>query len=180
MTALREMTGPELLAIVDEAVPEVIRQAELKMQQALQMALAGDQRASALTAAYGAVAAGLLAAAGTLGAMGHARAPLGAGLATGAALFLIAACVCAGGGRAIAFYVAGNDPASVWMSANNLLGMSRLYCRELDLRLKRNAAVLARTGRWTNWGQAIAAAAPLAGLAVYLVVSAQPNLLGLL
>jgi len=177
MTTPREMTGPELLAIADEALPEVVRQAELKMEQALQMALAGDQRASALAAAYGAVSAGLVAAAGTLGAIDHARTPLVTGLAIGAVLFLIAACICAGACRAISFYAAGNEPASIWMSANNLIGMNRLYCRELDVRLKRNAAVLQRTGRWTNWGQAVAVAAPFAGIAAYVAVSAYPGLL---
>jgi len=176
MTAAREMTDPELLAIADEALPEVVRQAELKMGQTLTIALAALQRASGLAAAFGAASAGLLAAAGAMEVLAPAKQPLIAGLTIGAALFLIAASLCAAACTSCAYYAAGNEPASVWMSANNLTGMNRHYCRELDLRLKRHAGVLARTSRWTNWGQAVAVAAPFTAVAAYLLASAHPGL----
>jgi hypothetical protein len=180
MAASREMTDAELLAIADEAVAEVVRQAELKMDQALTMALAADQRASSLGATYGAVSAGLLAAAGTLDAIDHAKVPLVAGLAVAAAVFFAATCVCAWACRPISYFSAGNDPASVVMSADNVIGMNRLYCRELDVRLRKNAAVLARTGRWTTRAQLVAVIAPLFGIATYGLAMGCPCLFAFL
>jgi hypothetical protein len=175
-----EMNDADLRALPDDALDEIIRQAEAKMGQIVAMALAADQRASSVGAAYGAISAGLLAAAGTLDTIEHVNLPIIAGLVVAAFCFFLSTCSCFWACRPINFYAVGNNPDSQVPAANDIHWLKRYYCREIDMRLQSNAAVLSRTGRWTLLGQAVAIGAVIAGGAAYFIAIAHPCLFSFL
>ena len=121
------------------------------MGQIVAMALAADQRASSVGAAYGAVSAGLLAAAGTLDAIEHANVPIIAGLVVAAFGFFLGTCSCFWACRPIDFYAVGNNPDSQVPTASDIYWLKRYYCREIDMRLQSNAAVLSQQAGGRCW-----------------------------
>jgi hypothetical protein len=166
-----EISNAELAKIKPAALPEISRQAELKMEQILQTALASDQRASALSATYGAVAAGLIAAAAALDAIEHIEGAIVPALGIAAFGFFVATCLCAWACKPVLFFVSGNSPVSVLPTGADPDWMLRYYCRELDVRIAHNERKLARTAWWTTAAQAVTLASPVLSAAYYLAVS---------
>ena len=165
---------PDFTDVPDEAVEELYRSGEACLQGTIQFALAADQRATTLAGVFGGGSVALLAVAATIRtASAGDPAFMWASIATAAVLF-VGALICAWAGRPIDFHAPGYEPKRLAKSASDPVWMKRYAAEDLQVRIETNRAALERGASHLKRGAAVAALAPLIGIAVYLALAFWP------
>jgi hypothetical protein len=157
--------------VSDNIVKEVHRQAELCLQQTVQIAVAADQRASTLTGILGAGAIALLVASGNMLSAQTPKTALVAAAITAAIVLYLAALRCAQAARSTDYFLAGYEPR-FWVGAtSDEVWMLRFAAEDLQRRIDANRATLEVSSKMLTQGRSIALLAVPAGLAAYLLSS---------
>jgi hypothetical protein len=153
---------PALLIPTDPLVlDEIIRQAELRMQAQLQLAVAADARSGLVARVQGAASAALVAVAAQTGPASLAFAPaIAAAVVLGAGTVLAAVA-----SRPVSFGYPGAHPGD-WLE-DIKQGTSLLQARAetaalLDKYLRLNETVMTNNNRWATWSIICLMAAPVA------------------
>jgi hypothetical protein len=155
-----------------EMASTVLRQGELYLQAQLQSAIASDQRAATMAAFFGSV--GTAVAAVTIAYWDKSGdVPILISGLIAAALMAVGACICLWAARPVDFFFPGNHPAS-W---ENILGApiaDALHGEALNYQdhIEANAEFLEKNSKMVSKGAMISTAAPLAGIAIWLLASA--------
>lgn len=158
--------------VSDSAVKEFHRLAEVCLQGTVQLAIAADQRATALTGIFGAAAAGLLITGANLFAGGHSHPSVIAALGVAILILFIAAICCSQASKPVDFHVAGYEPKRLAASAiADDLTMLRYSAEDIQSRIDANRNALSRAARLLTVGRRTAVAALPAAILVFAVIS---------
>lgn len=155
--------------IPDDSVRELLRQAELLLDNTLRVAVAADQRAVMLAGVFGGAAVALLAAVAAVLSGTAPRMPLVAAGGTSAVLFLAAALACAVSAQPARFHVGGYEPRKLIASASDHVWILRYVCEQTQDDITFNRGALDRAAAWVRAGLWLGLAAALAGPAAFLV-----------
>ena len=181
---MAESAKLDLSHVPDETVDEMMRLAEKTLDDTIQLAIAADQRGMTMAGILGATAIGLFAAAAALTTPVTAP-PVTAALTatdtfdhaltiallvTGLGLFA-ASLFCAWSARPIDFYIGGYEPRLLVDGPTDRFWMPRYVVADLQFRISKNSIALASAAKRLIVGIAIAAAAPLAGISAYAIVT---------
>lgn len=163
-------TRPDFSEISKSVIDEVFQNGQTCLQGTVQLAIAADQRATALAGIFIAGAVALLATAATVKASSlDDPAFAWASLVTAAVLFL-AALISGWSARPIDFHVAGYEPAKLAICDGDDVWMKRYACEDIQVRIDENRSSLERRAKILTRGAIIAALSPILGIASYLMV----------
>jgi len=152
-----------------EAVAEIVRLGEIKLEDMLATALASDSRAINQASIFAALAAGLFAAAIAVAQMtGHA-AHLVAAPAIAAVIVLVASFIARQAASPVDFYGRGYTPAKLSPYADNLDQLRRSVAFDLDCRIRDNAAHMAKSAKLLGISFQVAVGGLLFGGALALI-----------
>jgi hypothetical protein len=162
---------PDFSEVPASVINEIVRNGETCLQGTVQLAIAADQRASAMAGIFGAGAVALLATAATVKASNLDDPALAwASLVTAAALF-VAALLCAWSARPIDFHVAGYEPVKLAKCDGDEIWMKRYASEDIQIRIDANRTALVRGAAIMTKGAIIAAVSPFLGIASYIAVN---------
>jgi uncharacterized membrane protein YgcG len=151
---------------------EVVRLAELQLEDILAVATSNDARAASWGSAMSAVSAGMLAAAGALIAVASPDWRVCAALIGSSIMFMVAAGVAIWSGGPVEFSVRGFSPENLASRQATLLDLAKWTANDANIRIQRNQKALARSGKCLKLAFKIAAAGiifPATSLAMLLV-----------
>jgi hypothetical protein len=154
-----------------EMAERLLQQGETFLQAQLQSAIAADQRAVTMAAFFASVAAAIAAVAVAYWDKSSDLPMLIAGL-IGAGMMAVGACICLWAARPVDFYFPGTHP-ECWYEVLDkpleevLLGEAQNYQDNID----KNEKFLTANGRALKVGAALSAAAPLVGIAVWVLLT---------
>jgi hypothetical protein len=165
MSATLDFSG-----VSPDGVKELHKQAETCLAGTVQLAIAGDQRATTMAGIFGAGAVALLAAIATVLAASSPFIPFIGGAAT-IALCLFAAAVTSGMAAVPTdFHVGGYEPKRFVRSATDIEWMLRYATEDMQDRIEFNRLVLERSSRLLRVGMAFAVGAIPLGIMVFSVL----------
>jgi len=145
------------------AVDDVLRLGEATLAGTVQIAVAADQRATAMAGIFGAGFVALLAVAAAIATNQRYMPSLFfAALTTAAGLFAAAVC-CAWAARPSDFFLGGYEPRHFRKSAGNVVWMKRYACEDVQKRIDANARSLEKGAKFVLAGAATAFMSPVAG-----------------
>lgn len=154
--------------ITEETAREILRQGEQYLQSQLSFAIAADTRAATLMAVFTAAAIA------TLGFAFTQKADIFTAISAGiTGLVLVAAAVfCVLSLLPVGVYVVGNEPKQ-WLetsAARAELAKALIdEAKNCQVRIDHNKRVLDRNASWFKRGAILGSAAPIIGLAIYLI-----------
>jgi hypothetical protein len=158
-----------------ELVREILREAELKLQAQLSLAIAADQRSSVMASFFSVAAAAIAAGLITLASAEHSSdtGPIYAGGAISILLLIIGAALCIWAARPADFSVPGSEPDK-WYDEVKLkrdlkvrLGEQAENCQEM---IEENDKVLSTNARFFAAGAATGITSPLAGAIIWVIL----------
>ena len=151
----------------DSALRELLRQGELFLQGTIQLGIAGDQRAVALSTIFGGGAIALLAAAATLLAGAHPSVPLECAAGVTALFLLVGSFLAAIAAHPVDFFVAGYEPKQLHTSSSDELWMLRYTAQDIQMRIDTNRAAVARAAFYSSNALRVAALGIFSGCVVF-------------
>jgi hypothetical protein len=154
--------------ISDDAVEDMLHLGQECLSGTVQLALAADQRATALAGMFGGGFVALLATAAAVLTSEHLEISLFVACLTSAVGFFLAAVLCAWAAKPTDFYVGGYEPKLLAKSAEQPVWMKRYATEDMQRRIDSNRLCLVAASRKVAWGAIIAFLAPLSGFAVFL------------
>ncbi len=150
--------------VPDGTVEELLRQGQECLAGTVQLAIASDQRATALAGIFGAGFVALLATGAAIFTGDHYNASLFfACISTAMALFA-ASFICAWAARPTDFYLGGYEPRHLSKSSSDLSWMKRYASEDVQQRINANGRRLKSASRCVAIGALLALISPGAGL----------------
>ncbi len=150
-------------SLPNNAVDEVLRLGEATLTGTVQIAVAADQRATAMAGIFGAGFVALLAVAAAIATNERYTPSLFfAALTTATGLFVAAVC-CAWAARPNDFFVGGYEPRHIMKSTGDVVWMKRYACEDVQKRIDANARSLEKGAKLVIAGAVIAFLSPVAG-----------------
>lgn len=156
--------------ISDDAVEDMFSLGQECLLGTVQLALAADQRATALAGMFGGGFVALLATAAAVLTSEHLENSLFVACITAAVGFFLAAVLCAWASKPTNFYVGGYEPKLLVKSAEQPLWMKRYATEDIQRRIDSNRRCLVAASRKVACGTVIAFLAPLCGFAVFFLI----------
>lgn len=154
-------------SIPNDSVDEILQQGQDCLSGTIQLAIASDQRATAMASIFGAGFVALLATAAAIFGGSTFNEPLFyACLTTSSALF-IASFICAWAARPIDFFVGGYEPRYLIKSAGDSSWMKKYAAEDVQKRIDANRKCLSKSSKCVTIGATIALVAPLLGLLAF-------------
>jgi hypothetical protein len=174
----RRMTSQSVLSvseidwddIPEHTVREILRLGETYLDSTLKVAIAADQRATALMGIYGAVGVALLVSAATIGTRTQPDVSLIASLSVVSFLLLISGLICGRAGRPVDFYISGYEPKKIVKSSADDLWLLRYVCDDVQRRIDSNRQSLEKSSILILSSFIISGVSVVAGIAVFLLV----------
>jgi len=161
---------PDFSDLPVDATDEVLRLGEATLAGTVQLAVAADQRATAMAGIFGAGFVALLAvAAAVVTNERYTPSLFFAALTTAAGLF-VAAVYCALAARPSDFFVGGYEPRKIMKSTGNVVWMKRYVCEDVQKRIDANRRSLEKGANSVLTGAVIALLSPLAGAIVLWLI----------
>jgi hypothetical protein len=158
---------PDFSDLPAGATDEVLRLGEATLAGTVQLAVAADQRATAMAGIFGAGFVALLAVAAAVATNERYMASLlSAALTTAAGLFM-AAVFSAWAARPNDFFVGGYEPRKIMKSAGNVVWMKRYACEDVQKRIDANRSSLENGAKFVRAGAVIALLSPVLGTIVF-------------
>ncbi len=151
----------------DDALRELLRQGELFLQGTIQLGVAADQRAVALSTIFGGGAIALLAAAATVLAGSHPNSALEWAATVTAVFLLTSAFLAALAAHPVNFFVAGYEPKLLHGSSSDETWMLRYVVQDMQMRIDVNRAAIDRAAVLSSNALRVAAVGVLAGILVF-------------
>jgi hypothetical protein len=155
----------------ETSLRELLRQGEVYLDGTIQLGIASDQRAGALTTIFGGGATALLAAAAAVFSGSHSSIAFEWAAAVTAAFLFIGSFQAARAAQPVNFHVAGYEPKLLQGSSSDEIWMLRYVVLDIQTRIDLNRAALDRAARLTTWALRLAAFGVLAGLATFGVLT---------
>jgi hypothetical protein len=166
------MTNEErklLLTAPDEAVDELLRQAEECLSGTIQLGLAADQRATTMTGILGAAAVALLAAAAATATGNASLKPLILPFTVSATGLFVAALVCAWSCRPTNFFIGGYEPRLLAQrSDDGQVGLRRHAIVDTQMKIGKNRNSLNTASKAYNISLLIGGISPFLGITIFL------------
>ena len=155
--------------IPNDSVEEFLRQGQECLAGTIQLAIASDQRATAMAGMFGAGFVALLATAAAIvtGEDPNYRLFFGC-IGTSLGLFL-ASFVCAWAARPIDFFVSGYEPRHLVKSTTDLQWMMRYTAEDVQRRIDSNRTCLQLASKNVTFGALLAFLSPIFGLTALVV-----------
>ena len=155
-----------------DLIQEALRQADLRIENQVRLAISADQRAAVLAAIYTAASTVLAAGIITMVADGHIIWPIITGGGIAAVLFFIGAASCIYTSRPVNFHVAGNDPKNWYNDINegkDLKVALGEVAQHLQEGISENRKIIERNAKFYWAGARLGIAAPLVGAIIWMV-----------
>jgi len=124
--------------VPDQSVDEFLRQGQECLAGTIQLAIASDQRATAMAGIYGAASIALLAAGAAIITGNIPNLPLLFSFLSTAGFLFIASLVCAWAARPIDFFVSGYEPRKLLRSTPDPNWMKRYVAEDTQQRIDAN------------------------------------------
>jgi hypothetical protein len=156
--------------VPEHTVREILRLGETYLDSTLKVAIAADQRATALMGIYGAVGVALLVSAATIGTRTQPDVSLIVSLGIVAFLLLVAGLICGRAGRPIDFYISGYEPKKIIKSSSHELWMLRYVCEDVQRRIDSNRQSLEKSSVLIFSSFIISGFAVIAGVVAFFCV----------
>jgi hypothetical protein len=152
----------------------MLRQGEARIADLLTVSIAADERATALSSSFGALAAGLFAAVATILTIQKFDGAVTVSIGIAAIGSLIASFVCGYAGRPIDFFVGGYEPKSLIPSAVDEVWLLRYICQDVQRRIELDKKVLKQTALLTTVGTTVAIMSVLLGVVAFSLLHHWP------
>jgi hypothetical protein len=160
----------DLAGIPEASLREMHRQAEACLNGTVQLALAADSRATALTGIFGAGAVALLVMVAAVLTGDNSNLALVCAGSAAAALLFFGALVCAWSARPVDFHVGGYEPRLLAVAAGDEVEMIRGVTENIQTNIDANRAALDKAAHTVERGAQLAGASVPVGILVFIVV----------
>ena len=155
--------------VPNKSVDEILRQGQECLAGTIQLAIASDQRATAMAGIFGAGFVALLAtSAAIFTGEKYNEALLYSCLITSSGLFF-ASFICAWAARPIDFFVCGYEPRHLIKSARDLTWLKRYAAEDVHMRIDKNTECLKLAAKWVKIGATTALLSPILGLLIFWI-----------
>ena len=154
-------------SVPDKSVDEILLQGQECLAGTIQLAIASDQRATAMVGVFGAGFVALLATSAVIvTGEKYNEALLYACLITSFGLFF-ASVFCAWAAKPVDFFVSGYEPRHLIKSASDLVWLKRYAAEDVQVRIDSNSKYLILAGDWVQLGAKTAFCSPVLGALVF-------------
>lgn len=172
------MTKPNWKNAKPDLVKQIVQEGETYLQGQLTLATSADQRAAVLGGIFAASGTALIAALLATVSAGNVSAPLLAGGAVSAIMFVAAAGQCLRTVLPVGFYLPGNEPKNWYSDVENGVDIDDALAAEAENyqeKIVDNRDVLKRNGARFRIGAYVGITAPLMGAVIWLFMTYCPT-----
>jgi len=155
----------------DAALRELLRQGELFLQGTIQLGVAADQRAVALSTRFGGGAIALLAAAATVLAGSHPNLAMEWAATVTAAFLFVGSFLAALAAHPVDFFVGGYAPKLLQASSSDEMWMLRYVVQDVQIRIDTNRAAISRAAALSSNALRVAGFGIFSGIVVFAILT---------